>query len=53
MCDLALNDRISFCENEACPSSQIVYEQDNKCFVDVCPEGTFEDETGLCLNEDQ
>jgi len=52
MCDLALNDRISFCENESCPSGFGVYEENNKCYIDQCPSSApFEGDDGNCYEE--
>ena len=52
MCDLALNDKISFCENESCPSGFGVYEENNKCYIDQCPSSApFEGDDGNCYEE--
>lgn len=49
-CDLALNDKISYCENPACPDIEGVYEVDGECKVMSCPDGTFELD-GNCIKE--
>jgi hypothetical protein len=50
MCDLALNDRISFCENEVCPEVPGVYEKDGECKLLDCPSGTIKVDD-MCIPE--
>ncbi|AXH16392.1 hypothetical protein CP985_03340 [Malaciobacter mytili LMG 24559] len=51
-CDLALNDKISYCIGESsCPQDPRVYEKDGKCYIDECPNGTFLDANNNCVKE--
>ena len=42
ICDLVLNNEISYCENEVCPTANGIYERNNQCYMMLCPDGTFE-----------
>ena len=50
LCDLVLNDKITYCVNEECPTANGVYEVDGDCKIKLCPDGTFESD-GLCYTE--
>lgn len=51
VCDLALNDKISYCEAPNCPTSFGVFEESGSCYVEQCPEGTVENYNGECIDE--
>lgn len=50
MCDLALDDRISFCEEETCPQIPGVYEKDGECKILDCPSNTIK-VGDMCIEE--
>jgi len=51
ICDATLNDQISYCGTANCPSQFGVFKENNKCYIEICPEGTVETIEGDCINE--
>jgi len=51
-CDIVTNRDISYCGEDSCPKGFDVYEQDNKCYQDVCPDGAFLGQDNNCYIEE-
>lgn len=49
-CDLATYDRQTYCELQACPEIEGVYEENGECKILSCPDGTYE-ANGVCVKE--
>jgi len=51
-CDIVTNRDISYCGENSCPKGFGVYEQNNKCYQDVCPDGAFLGQDNNCYIEE-
>lgn len=51
ICDAVLNDQMSYCGTSNCPSQFGVFKENNKCYIELCPEGTVETIEGDCIDE--
>jgi conjugal transfer mating pair stabilization protein TraN len=51
-CDVVVNRDISYCGEDTCPKGFGVYEQDNKCYQNVCPDGAFLGQDNNCYIEE-
>jgi len=49
-CDLVGNDKTTYCELDACPTVDGVYEENGLCKVESCPDGSYE-MNGKCIAE--
>lgn len=51
-CDIVTNRDISYCGEDSCPKGFGVYEKNNKCYQNVCPDGSFLGQDNNCYIEE-
>jgi len=49
-CDIVANDKTTYCEISTCPTTNGIYEDNGKCKIQSCPDGSFEI-NGICIQE--
>lgn len=52
LCDLVVNENVTYCETQACPTGFGTFEQNGACYIETCPVGSQQRADGSCYTEE-